>query len=330
MQHVHSFIEPVDEMKPPPTTDSTGAPTGSTGSMNPPKRSRRLRSLRPRHAAVAAVFLTLCAVVALILAGGHDSGVTLPAHPTQALDQSASETTPPIPPVPAASAMALRPSTTAPAWLTKQRAAQAKQEAWEAAHPAPLEPTTSGADPSSTTTQTPRTAAVGTGGSTPLRGIWSGTPQRLADYLLAESPNPTFSVPVLTLAGYYVRYAAEVGLRADVLWAQMLHETGFGRYGGSVVAGQNNFAGIGATGGGEAGSSFPTAEDGVKAQIAHMVAYVFTQDMASWTNATVDPRYDAIKDRGVVRILSDLDGRWAVPGDGYGAAIERLVAAMNR
>ena len=137
------------------------------------------------------------------------------------------------------------------------------------------------------------TALVGTGGSTPIRGVWSGAPQCLADYLLAQSPDPAFSVPVLTLAGYYVHYAAEVGLRADVLWAQMLHETGFGRYGGSVAAGQNNFAGIGATGGGEAGSSFPTAEDGVKAQIAHMVAYVFTQDMAPWTNATVDPRYDA-------------------------------------
>ena len=164
----------------------------------------------------------------------------------------------------------------------------------------------------------------------PSAGSGAATAQRLADYLLAHSPDPAFSVPVLTLAGYYVHYAAEVGLRADVLWAQMLHETGFGRYGGSVVAGQNNFAGIGATGGGEAGSSFPTAEDGVKAQIAHMVAYVFTQDMAPWTNATVDPRYDAIKNRGIVQALSDLDGRWAVPGDGYGAAIEKHVAAMNR
>jgi hypothetical protein len=278
---------------------------------------------------VAAVLLALCAVLALVLAGGHDSGATLPAHPGPALSQRVPETTTPTAAA-ASSSTTSRPTTTDPAWRVKQRAAQAKQEAWEAANPTPPGPTTPASGPSSSTTQAPRSAAVGTGGSTPIRGIWSGTAQRLADYLLAESPTPSFSVPVLTLAGYYVRYAAEVGLRADVLWAQMLHETGFGRYGGSVVPGQNNYAGIGATGGGVAGSSFPTAEDGVKAQIAHMVAYVFTQDVASWTNATVDPRYDAIKIRGVVKVLSDLDGRWAVPGDGYGAAIERHVAAMNR
>ena len=315
-------------MKPPSNTDRTGDPLRSSGSTNPRERLRRRPSPRLLHAALATAFLALCAILALILVGGHDSGATPPAHPAGAADQVVYEATTTA--VAASPDPALRPTTTDPAWRTKQRAAQVKQEAWEAAHPAPAEPAAAVAGPSSTTTQALRTAVVGTGGSTPIRGIWSGTAQRLADYLLAESPSPTFSVPVLTLAGYYVRYAAEVGLRADVLWAQMLHETGFGRYGGGVAPEQNNFAGIGATGGGVAGSSFPTAEDGVKAHIAHMVAYVFTNDVASWTNATVDPRYDAVRNRGVVQILSDLDGRWAVPGDGYGEAIEQHVAAINR
>ncbi len=167
------------------------------------------------------------------------------------------------------------------------------------------------------------------GGATPLMGVWAGAADGLARYLLTTKPSPQFTVPVLTLAGYYVRLAAEVGLRADILWAQMLHETGFGAYGGDVKPSQNNFAGIGATGGGAAGFSFPTAEAGVKAHIAHMVAYVFTTDQAEWTNSSVDPRYGDVSPRGVARTLSDLNGRWAVPGVGYGAAIERHVRAIN-
>lgn len=176
----------------------------------------------------------------------------------------------------------------------------------------------------------PPTRAVGTGGQTPLAGLWAGSAQELTDYLLAGNRSPRFTVPPATLAAYYVRYAGEVGLRADVLWAQMLHETGFGVYGGAVDPRQNNFAGIGATGGGEPGLWFPTAEAGVKAHIAHMAAYVFTEDRATWTNSTVDPRYDMVRPRGAARVLADLDGRWAVPGGGYGAAVEWHVAAINR
>lgn len=186
--------------------------------------------------------------------------------------------------------------------------------------PATVTPTVVGG----TTTRT-----VGQNGTTPLAGVWAGTAGELSRYLLRTQPAPKFTVPTETLAGYYVKYAAEVGLRADVLWAQMMHETGFGAYGGSVSPSQNNYAGIGATGGGVPGISFPTAEAGVKAHVAHMVAYVFTQDRAGWVNSTTDPRYHLVSPRGVAKVLSDLNGRWAVPGDGYGASIERHVRAIN-
>jgi hypothetical protein len=174
------------------------------------------------------------------------------------------------------------------------------------------------------------TRLVLAGGATPLIGLWGGTADELARYLTSLEPAPRFTVPPTLLAGYYVKWAGQVGLRADILWAQMLHETGFGRYGGDVGPEQNNFAGIGAVGGGAAGYTFPTAEAGVMAHIAHMAAYVFPTDPAPWTNSTVDPRYDAVSPRGVARTLSDLDGRWAVPGDGYGAAIEQHVRAINQ
>ena len=158
------------------------------------------------------------------------------------------------------------------------------------------------------------TAMVLTGGQTPLRGVWSGTADRLASYLLGVAPAPLFTVPASVLAEYYVRYCAEAGLRADLLWAQMIHETGYGMYGGDVLPEQNNYAGIGATGGGVPGLSFPTAEAGVMAQVAHMVAYVYTESPVSWADATVDPRFDLVSPRGVAAVLADLNGRWAYPG----------------
>ncbi|MHB8870506.1 MAG: glucosaminidase domain-containing protein [Thermoleophilia bacterium] len=229
-----------------------------------------------------------------------------------------------------------------PFWRTKQREAEARLLGADGESGGvgaiavigfdPRRETVAAAEPevqASTVTTKPTTRTVSQRGATPLTGVWAGTAAELSTYLLRNESAPKFTVPTETLAGYYVKYAAEVGLRADVLWAQMLHETGFGAYGGSVSPGQNNYAGIGATGGGAPGISFATAEAGVMAHVAHMVAYVFTATPAPWANSTTDPRYDMVAPRGVARVLSDLDGRWAVPGDGYGVAIENHVRAIN-
>jgi len=173
------------------------------------------------------------------------------------------------------------------------------------------------------------TAQVLTGGQTPLMGVWSGTADRLASYLLGVCPSPRFTVPAVVLAEYYVRYCAEAGLRADLLWAQMLHETGYGRYGGSVQPEQNNFAGIGATGGAEPGVTFVTAEAGGMAHVSHMVAYVYVSSPVPWANSLVDPRFDLVAPRGSAAVLADLDGHWAVPGTGYGQRIEDIARAIN-
>ncbi|MBN1632449.1 MAG: glucosaminidase domain-containing protein [Thermoleophilia bacterium] len=173
------------------------------------------------------------------------------------------------------------------------------------------------------------TEVVLTGGQTPLVGVWSGTADRLASFLLGLQPSPCFTVPTLTLAEYYVYYCADAGLRADVLWAQMIHETGYGAYGGDVWPEQNNYAGIGATGGGAAGMSFATAEVGVMAHVAHMVAYVYQSSPVSWADSNTDPRFDLVNPRGAAYVLADLNGRWAVPGTEYGERIEDVVRAIN-
>jgi len=195
--------------------------------------------------------------------------------------------------------------------------------------------TSSSSPPESTTTTSAApsvepdvtTAVVLTGGQTPLKRVWSGSAERLAYYLLEVCPSPRFTVPVL--ADYYVRYCAEAGLRADLLWAQMIKETGYGMYGGAVVPEQNNYAGIGATGGGEPGAWFSTAEAGVMAHVAHMVAYVYASSPVSWADANADPRFDFVDPRGVASVLADLNGRWAVPGSAYGESIEEIAWAIN-
>ncbi|MCX8032590.1 MAG: glucosaminidase domain-containing protein [Thermoleophilia bacterium] len=175
----------------------------------------------------------------------------------------------------------------------------------------------------------PVTTLVLTDGQTPLRGRWPGSADQLAVYLLANWPNPSFTVPVNELARYYLYYCNEAELRADLLWAQMIHETAGGSFTGTVRPEQNNFAGLGATSPEESGLLFPTAEAGVMAHIAHMVAYVYRESPVGWANPVVDPRFELVQPRGQVTVLADLNGRWAVPGINYGQSIEEIARLLN-
>ena len=153
-----------------------------------------------------------------------------------------------------------------------------------------------------------------------------------------------FTVPLPTLARYYVIYGDRFGIRADVAWAQMIHETGYGQYGGDVQPGQNNMAGIGATGGGVPGNSFATAELGVIAQYAHLAWYVYPdhvsdpycvkveQPVGGPITVPGDPRHfvqaDGSPHKGNVVTVYDLSGKWAV-GAYYGTALQSISASIN-
>ena len=166
-----------------------------------------------------------------------------------------------------------------------------------------------------------------------LNGRFLGTAADLANYFRsAGHTSGKFTVSLDSLAQLYVTYGARFGIRADMAWAQMIHETGFGNYGGDVSPAQNNFAGIGAVGGGAPGNSFATAELGVIAQYVHLACYLYPEDLpdpdcvlSSDPTKPGDPRYfTTASRRGSVRTVFDLDGKWAVPGNGYGAAIQKL------
>jgi hypothetical protein len=140
--------------------------------------------------------------------------------------------------------------------------------------------------------------------------------------LFAKSVNP--NAP--ELGSYYSSLGAYYGIRGDIAFAQALLETNYFRFTGDVHPEQNNYAGIGATGGGNSGTSFKTPEEGVLAQIQHLYAYASTQPLPDKC-PLVDPRFNLVT-RGSAPTWADLNGKWAVPGNDYGQTILNLYGNM--
>ena len=121
--------------------------------------------------------------------------------------------------------------------------------------------------------------------------------------------------------------ASSEGVRPEVVFAQAMLETGWLQFGGSVSADQCNFAGLGASGPQVGGARFDNVYQGLLAQSQHLKGYAVRMPL---NNVCVDPRYQILVDRGYLGIapcLEDLNGLWAVPGDGYG---QRITAIINR
>lgn len=121
--------------------------------------------------------------------------------------------------------------------------------------------------------------------------------------------------------------ASSEGVRPEVVFAQAMLETGWLQFGSSVSADQCNFAGLGATGLQVGGARFDNIYQGLLSQSQHLKGYAVRMPL---NNVCVDPRYQILVDRGYLGIapcLEDLNGLWAVPGDGYG---QRIAAIINR
>jgi hypothetical protein len=177
-------------------------------------------------------------------------------------------------------------------------------------------------------------------------GRFLGDASDLVSYFRARTGgnDGKFTVSLGTLARYYIVYGDRFGIRADMAWAQMIHETGWGQYGGDVKPAQNNMAGIGATGG-VPGNSWSTAELGVIAQYAHLAWYVYaahvsdpycvktTQPATGPITVPGDPRHfvqtGGVPHKGNVVTVYDLGGQWAYPGTTYGPALQNLSAGIN-
>jgi len=128
----------------------------------------------------------------------------------------------------------------------------------------------------------------------------------------------------------YIEEAKAEGVKAEVAFAQAMLETGYLQFGGDVKVSQNNFCGLGASGGGAAGHSFSSVRKGVRAHIQHLKAYASTDSL---NNTCIDPRFSYVK-RGCAKYLEWLGQKenpngygWATSA-GYGNSIVTLIKKM--
>ncbi|RFM20731.1 N-acetylmuramoyl-L-alanine amidase [Clostridium botulinum] len=119
------------------------------------------------------------------------------------------------------------------------------------------------------------------------------------------------------------------GIRADVVFIQIMKETNFLKFTGDVKECQNNFAGIGATGGGVPGAYFKDTRTGVRAVVQHLKAYCSTEGLK---NPCVDPRFTYVQ-RGISPYVEWLgigenpnypDKGWAADNN-YGKSIVEMM-----
>ena len=152
------------------------------------------------------------------------------------------------------------------------------------------------------------------------------TQEQMVKFIRLKNPNPKINCSVEDLVRYYYEEGAIENIRADIALCQAIKETGTWNYGGDVTPDQNNFCGLGTTGGGVKGGYFPTPQIGARAHIQHLLVYTSTRP-TKMTN--VDPRYEHIVNNrrdvyGNVHTWVGLNGIWASPGHNYGQDILSL------
>ena len=162
------------------------------------------------------------------------------------------------------------------------------------------------------------------------------TPARLMAHVRERTPklDPRFN----DIAKYYKQHGEALRVRWDYAFYQMLietnylsYKTGAGRW-GDVNPKQNNFAGIGTTGGGVPGDSFKDVSTGVLGQIQHLVAYSgerVTDPVAPRTALKQDEIIEQSRRLKRAVRFSDLSRRWAVDWR-YGTSIEYVAQRYRK
>ena len=149
-------------------------------------------------------------------------------------------------------------------------------------------------------------------------------PAQMAAFLLSKNPKPALSsgCTALQLAEHYISEGNADGVRGDIAFCQAMQETGYFKFGGDVLPEQNNYCGLGATNTTAKGKGawFESPQMGVRAQIQHLKAYASKDALR---NPCIDPRFSHVS-RGIAPHWSDLNGRWAFPGNNYGQSILKI------
>jgi Mannosyl-glycoprotein endo-beta-N-acetylglucosaminidase len=158
------------------------------------------------------------------------------------------------------------------------------------------------------------------------------TPGRMMRYL--KSRNAELDPRYAGVATEYMRIGEALGVRWDFAFYQMIIETGSlsyrrGNRAGDVKAAQNNFAGLGAVGGGVTGESFKDIATGVRAHLEHLLLYAGDEI----ENPTAE-RTRKVQEWGVLSAwhkrftrpitYSDLAQQWAPGSNSYGRMLEDI------
>lgn len=176
-------------------------------------------------------------------------------------------------------------------------------------------------------------------GQYPIMGTSSVTVEQMVSYF--NTGNVPYPTEQLSKGGadsieafcqmYYEESAAE-GVRPEVAFAQTMKETGWLQYGGDASIEQFNFAGLGTTGGGVPGNSYPDVRTGIRAQIQHLKAYA-TADALS--QECVDDRYEYVM-KGSAPYVEWLgqsenpQGQGWATAENYGYSIVDMIHKMNQ
>ena len=162
---------------------------------------------------------------------------------------------------------------------------------------------------------------------TPIRGASESTMDAAVMWARSNGATEQF----IDIAKYYWQYGEELGIRADLMYAQAARETGFGRFGRHATADMNNFAGIKKYDINDstidAHESFPTAQDGVRAHFNHMCAYIGAEPVGE-----PHGRYYTIMRMpwaGTINYIEELTGKWSVDPE-YGARIAEMAQEMKK
>lgn len=161
------------------------------------------------------------------------------------------------------------------------------------------------------------------------------SPERLMAFL--RDRNEGLETRYGDIARWYKYYGEAWKVRWDYAFYQMVLETNYLKYRrgngrrGDVHERQNNFAGIGATGGGVPGERFADIKTGVHAQIQHLVAYSgerVRDPVAKRTDENQDDIIAKSQRLGRPVTFGDLARRWAADR-AYARSIDVVAKLFN-
>lgn len=176
-------------------------------------------------------------------------------------------------------------------------------------------------------------------GQYPIMGNSAVTVEQMVSYFQANNvPYPAEQLAkggadsIETFCQIYYEECTAEGVRPEVAFVQTMKETGWLQFGGDTSAEQFNFAGLGTTGGGVTGNSYPDVRTGIRAQIQHLKAYATEDALAQ---ECVDDRYEYVS-KGCAPYVEWL-GQQENPGgqgwatdENYGYYIVEMIHAMTQ